>query len=732
MAEKIINSRDIERIFGLKSQFFNDTITYLKKMANNSKKNEFVRNYDSWKSCFEEIYGKGYVNEELFIKHSYFALLLKAIIIIRLYKTQIDKSDQIYNIWKSDSLEFLDMDENSYFYWTYLSKNMFDKILSLTSSADFALEDLFFDIYQQLFLPSTRHKSGEFYTPVTLVHKMIKNHYIIGDKVLDPSCGSGNFLLTITIEIISSEITNGAKLEAINNIFGFDINPLAVITAKVNLILILLENFNFNKDNMPSINIFLIDSLFLENFDPGINLNNLYNSFDLVIGNPPWLTYKDIFNKNYQSKIRNLAKSLSIKPASQYITHIELATLFFYQIPLKFLKLGGIISFVITKSVLNGDHCSKFRTFSIFKNMEIWDFPQNTLFNIHYICLKAEYIGIKNKISIQEKFPILGKIFNERLEIEEEIYFSSPKIAQNGVKLILPLRQLKILDKVSNSPYKDKFFQGATLVPRTLTFFTINERNGKNLAISTDPDILKRAKKNWFYEFQNKEIDNPFCYFTFLNKDLVPFLLKKLRTVFLPINKENFKFNILYLEKFPKSLQFYNEMNKIYQEKKKTTSNINTLFANLNYWNKLTKQHENRNYIVIYNASGSNLKAAVIQNKENKIIIGSENYYFSTDLMEEAYYLSAILNSPVLSKNIKLIKSSRHIHKRPFSFPIPLYEKNNNICKKLASQAIKCEEIIQKQLIKKPKINSEKVKIHLKSELDIINKTVEKIVFEKE
>ena len=70
--------------------------------------------------------------------------------------------------------------------------------------------------------------------------------------------------------------------------------------------------------------------------------------------------------KNYQDKIRDLSSILGIKPTSQYITHIELAAIFFYANPLKFLKQNGQIFFVMPKSVLNGDHCYKFRAFSIF------------------------------------------------------------------------------------------------------------------------------------------------------------------------------------------------------------------------------------------------------------------------------------------------------------------------------------------------------------------------------
>lgn len=198
--------------------------------------------------------------------------------------------------------------------------------------------------------------------------------------------------------------------------------------------------------------------------------------------------------------------------------------------------------------------------------------------------------------------------------------------------------------------------------------------------------------------------------------------------MFLPVN-EDFNYDIQFLKNYPKASDFYKEINNFYEENKKETSGINTLFANLNYWNKLKKQIKNKSYIIVYNASGSNLKAAVINNEKQRIIIGSENYYYSTDSQNEAYYLSAILNSPILSQNIKIIKSSRHIHKRPFMFPIPLYNKNNLLHKELAKSGKKCESVVQDLYLNNPKINSEKIKIIINQRLLKLDKLTNKAVF---
>jgi hypothetical protein len=384
---------------------------------------------------------------------------------------------------------------------------------------------------------------------------------------------------------------------------------------------------------------------------------------------------------------------------------------------------------VITKSVLNGDHCHKFRSFYQFKKVEIWDSPNNYHFNVNHICLKAEFAGTREDFQIKRNYPIRTRLFDDNYSFQDTLNYSSLEINDVGAKVILPENELKILKNLNESVYKQEFFQGATLVPRALVFFNINRNQKSILEISSDPDILLRSKANWKYKFEKKEIEQQFCFKTFLNRDLIPFYIKKFKTIFLPINNQ-FEYNSDELSRYPLAYKFYKEVNEIYKKKKKESSKIEDLFSNLNYWNKLTKQKSNKKFIVVYNASGSNLKSAVIENDEEKILIGSENYYFSTDSQNEAYYLSAIFNSPIFTKYIKLIKSSRHIHKRPFTFPIPRYDIKNEEHRILAKKGQKYYTIVQDLASNNPKITPEKVKVFLHKKflkIDIITKS---IVFE--
>ena len=717
--EKVINSRNIAEFFGLGSKFYEETFKFLEKQAE-SNPIEFKNSFNFWKSSFKKIYGKG-IDQALFLKHSCYASILKALV-LACTNTTNDK-----NLIDSNNLYELKV-----FFCPKLDGEVFLKIKKFLKQGKLARQDNFHELYQQVFHSTTRHKIGEFYTPSKLVEEMITDTYKIGLKTLDPTCGSGSFLIKLMVRIINSKKKGLIIKEAIENIFGFDINPLATLTAKVNILLLFIDFFNGEINNLPKVNIFLIDSLFPEQNEPKIDveISKLYQSFDLIIGNPPWLTYKDINDKSYQIKIRNLSESLEIKPSSQYITHIEVASIFFYTIPLKYLKINGIIFFVMPKSTINGDHCFKFRRFSIFNNIEIWDFPNNYFFNVDHICLKAEYVGTRSEMKITEKYPIKAKIFNSNLELQDETKYSSFEYDERGAKIILPEKELKFLDMPSISPYKTKFFQGATLVPRALVFIKSKKSNEDYLEISSDSTIIKRAKKVWKYNFQKKLIESKFGFKSFLNKDLIPFYIKEFKDVFLPVSR-SLQWDEKLLNNNPKALSFYTEINKFYKKNKKGTSNIDSLILNLNYWNKLTKQAKNKQYIVVYNASGSQLKSAVIDNEDQDIIICSENYYFSTDSLNEAHYLSAILNSPALSKNIKVIKSSRHIHKRPFSFPIPLYDKDNDNHRKLAKKSQKYHSIVQDLVFNNKNITSEKVRTFIVPKLIKLDILTKQVVFQK-
>jgi hypothetical protein len=107
--------------------------------------------------------------------------------------------------------------------------------------------DLLKKLYQYLLPKKLRHDLGEYYTPDWLAELVLEEVGYDGDltkRILDPACGSGTFpVLEIKrAKEWAREHFRGERetLEGIlAGIVGFDLNPLAVITARTNYLIAL-------------------------------------------------------------------------------------------------------------------------------------------------------------------------------------------------------------------------------------------------------------------------------------------------------------------------------------------------------------------------------------------------------------------------------------------------------------------------------------------------------------
>jgi len=107
--------------------------------------------------------------------------------------------------------------------------------------------DLLKRLYQYLVPRKLRHDLGEFYTPDWLAELTLTESGYTGElsaRLLDPGCGSGTFLVLAIRrkrDYADEHLLEGRQtLDAIlDNIVGFDLNPLAVLAARTNYLLAL-------------------------------------------------------------------------------------------------------------------------------------------------------------------------------------------------------------------------------------------------------------------------------------------------------------------------------------------------------------------------------------------------------------------------------------------------------------------------------------------------------------
>ncbi|WP_226347281.1 BREX-2 system adenine-specific DNA-methyltransferase PglX [Agilicoccus flavus] len=156
----------------------------------------------------------------------------------------------------------------------------------------------------------------------------LKERPLEGFKLIDPTCGSGHFLLGAFSRFFAKwrdlePNTNSAELagRALASVCGVDLNPFAVAIARFRLIIAALHACGETSlENAPGwdVQVTAGDSLLdWENFLPGDTLSFSYatedpktlaaylrsSSYDVVVGNPPYITVKD---KALNAKYREL------------------------------------------------------------------------------------------------------------------------------------------------------------------------------------------------------------------------------------------------------------------------------------------------------------------------------------------------------------------------------------------------------------------------------------------
>jgi len=137
-----------------------------------------------------------------------------------------------------------------------------------------ATRDLLKRVYQNLMPRDLRRKLGEFYTPDWLAERLLNQLGYTADvrdlpskRILDPACGSGTFLVLAIRRIRQWAARqkvpvpeDGLLEQILANVVGFDLNPLAVISARTNYLLALGDLLQHRRDEV-DIPVYLADSI---------------------------------------------------------------------------------------------------------------------------------------------------------------------------------------------------------------------------------------------------------------------------------------------------------------------------------------------------------------------------------------------------------------------------------------------------------------------------------------
>jgi len=257
--------------------------------------------------------------------------------------------------------------------------------------------ELLSEIYENFLFKTDseiKKKTGTYYTPPSLVEFILNEKLPIGReeknyniKILDPSCGSGIFLVESFKRLVKcyenqhkEKLTDFDKLKKLltDNIYGIELHPQAIKVAAFSLYLALVNNLDpktlwqnrklpylINNPNDKSLkkqgkNLFCRDTILKNKEIEAIN-------FDLVVGNPPF-GKTDLLKsvRNYCDK-HSFAKEMVLPflhKATMFAPNGEIALIFNTKV---LTNTGGTYQ-NFRKWLFNDCYVDKVYNFSILRN----------------------------------------------------------------------------------------------------------------------------------------------------------------------------------------------------------------------------------------------------------------------------------------------------------------------------------------------------------------------------
>jgi len=204
------------------------------------------------------------------------------------------------------------------------------QVINILNAIDFNRSEdrhIFGDIYETILKDlQSAGNYGEFYTPRALTEFMTEMiNPRLGEKVLDPACGTGGFLTSTIENIKNQDVKNIDDLKEMKiNIHGKELKPLPFMLCVTNLILHDIE--------IPNVD--YIDSLNREYTSIGKK-----DQVDVILANPPFgASVADGVETNFPLKYRTT----------------ESADLFLL-IMIRFLKESGRAAIVLPDGSLTGE-----------------------------------------------------------------------------------------------------------------------------------------------------------------------------------------------------------------------------------------------------------------------------------------------------------------------------------------------------------------------------------------
>ena len=671
---------------------------------------ELASSYFEWKDRFTYLHGVfdtqrkidirklensfgvkiGSEQEELFkfvfSLETYYSIILRVIV----HKKIFGKYQSTNEVFEEKSYIAIGISNYScvnYYNW-FLSSPRVDSLISIIYNAvnlkDIEIEgDAISSIFECIFPKEIRHSVGEYYTPYWLANAVIdqitvndKKAYL--KKYIDPACGSATFLVALI-----NKYRESSNNSIFSNICGIDINPLSVLAAKTNFLLLYSKYCSIKVSEPIVIPIYCADTIAINDVTKHSNEDNSYDSvprikYDYIVGNPPWVNW-EYMPDNYRmqhAKLWQYYELFSQKGLNSNFIKEDISVLLTYVVIDNYLMLGGKIGFVIKetlfKSIKQGEGFRKFKIIPQqidLKVLRVDDLTKIKPFKDAVTRTAIIYLEKGRKT----EYPVDYIVWNPLSRI---------KSFENNIILHLPeylnFEKLKARPSVKNAlnsgwiteseeemKYSKYILGNNELVARTGVFtggangvywLNIDSVHEGNVVVS---NITERAK-NKMKKVQI-EVEKDFVFPFLTGNDLSFWTYNYSKYILCPHTSETKMYPIdkNVLANYPLTNNYFTLFKKELEERKGFTSMDESIHEQFFYTLQRIGVYTFARYKVCWRYISKCFTPAVVEYSKDKYlgeknIIGNEKIIsIAFDDRDEAYYVCAVISSTPYRKTIE-------------------------------------------------------------------------------
>ena len=425
----------------------------------------------------------------------------------------------------------------------------------------------------------------------------------------------------------------------------------------------------------------------------------LRESFDVIVGNPPWLSYRYIADPEYQAEVKRRAvDDYQIAPRLQKLmTQMELATVFLVHTLDVFGRVGARLAFVMPRSVLTADQHANLRTRNYIAKVALeqyWDLrdvspllnvPSCVLFAARKAPGQASNTYTLPAVECQGRLPRRDpdtadavRLLRRRTATARLIYMGERTALSTAAGRTQP---------TYGSAYRGRFRQGAIIVPRNCYFVAVDgadepPRDNKLYRIATEPEQAKLAKKPWNGITLEGDVEGRYLFRAVMAKHLLPFHLLEPDHVVLPMARNGTGPIMLGVDALRRRgdrrmAAWLQAVEKHWGKHRGKKTGLSAV-ERLDFQHGLTNQRADSGALVLYNASGMHVAACAVEAGAfgGRLVVDHKLYWAECASLDEALYVAAVLNSEAVNDAIKPFQSlgllgERDIHKKVLDVPIP-------------------------------------------------------------